>query len=57
MGTAAFFTETIAGEEAKILMVRMKPVTSQLNSLKKSWSSNMKGERCDNRKAGEEKKA
>ena len=57
MGTAAFFPETIAGEEAKILMVRMKPVTSQLNSLKKSWSSNMKGERCDNRKAGEEKKA
>ena len=42
MGTAAFFPETIAGEEPNILMVRMKPVTSQLNSLKKSWSSNLK---------------
>ena len=42
IGHRSFLPRTIVGEEAKILMVRMKPVTSQLNSLKKSWSSNLK---------------
>jgi hypothetical protein len=39
-GTVVFFLETTVGGKAKILMARMKPVTSQQNLLNKIYIIN-----------------
>jgi hypothetical protein len=57
LGTTSFFLEAIVGAKAKILMVRLKPVTSQWNSQKQSSNNNLRGEVCETRKVSKENKA